>query len=33
VERGADQPSEPVLRVAALGKRFGERVALDGVSF
>jgi ABC-2 type transport system ATP-binding protein len=33
VEFGADQLSEPVLRVAALGKRFGERVALDGVSF
>jgi ABC-2 type transport system ATP-binding protein len=33
VELGADQPSEPVLRVAALGKRFGDRVALNGVSF
>jgi ABC-2 type transport system ATP-binding protein len=34
VERGGeDQRSEPVLSVAALGKRFGERVALRDVSF
>jgi ABC-2 type transport system ATP-binding protein len=34
VERGGeDQRSEPVVRVAALGKRFGERVALRDVSF
>ena len=30
---GEDQRSEPVLQVAALGKRFGERVALRDVSF
>jgi ABC-2 type transport system ATP-binding protein len=34
VERGGeDQRSEPVLSVAALGKRFGQRVALRDVSF
>jgi ABC-2 type transport system ATP-binding protein len=34
VERGGeDQRSEPVLSVVALGKRFGERVALRDVSF
>ncbi|HEY2180362.1 MAG TPA: ABC transporter ATP-binding protein [Solirubrobacteraceae bacterium] len=34
MERGGeDQRSEPVLSVAALGKRFGERVALRDVSF
>jgi ABC-2 type transport system ATP-binding protein len=34
VERGGeDQRSESVLSVAALGKRFGERVALRDVSF
>jgi ABC-2 type transport system ATP-binding protein len=30
---GAEQRSEPVLSVTALGKRFGERVALHDVSF
>ena len=34
MERGGeDQRSGPVLQVAALGKRFGERVALRDVSF
>ena len=29
----AEQAAEPILRVEGLGKRFGERAALDGVSF
>jgi ABC-2 type transport system ATP-binding protein len=29
----AEQAAEPLLRVEGLGKRFGERAALDGVSF
>ncbi len=33
MERGAEQRTDPVLRVRALGKRFGERVALRDVSF
>ncbi len=34
MERGeAEQPTKPVLRVSALGKSFGERVALHDVSF
>jgi ABC-2 type transport system ATP-binding protein len=33
VQRGTEQPYEPVLRVERLSKRFGERVALNDVSF
>jgi ABC-2 type transport system ATP-binding protein len=32
-EAPAQQAAEPILRVESLGKRFGERAALDGVSF
>ncbi|HEV2973803.1 MAG TPA: ABC transporter ATP-binding protein [Solirubrobacteraceae bacterium] len=33
MEHGAEQRTDPVLRVRALGKRFGEHVALRDVSF